>query len=151
MIKMVTLWLISFEELWFSINALFHISIISTQDLFRSPNIKYLYQRAGVNEGKYSSFFFLEYPFFRLATSILNFNPNNLNTFLIPFFKKFSLYNNQWTIAFKLLWNFIFKLEKRNVVLNKAVLHISLNDNLTFKFLHDRSENAMIQSFYLYF
>ena len=89
MIKMVTLWLISFEELWFSINALFHISIISTQDLFRSPNIKYLYQRAGVNEGKYSSFFFLEYPFFRLATSILNFNPNNLNTFLIPFLKKF--------------------------------------------------------------
>lgn len=33
--------------------------------------------------------FFFEYPFFRLATSILNFNPNNLNTFLIPFLKKF--------------------------------------------------------------
>lgn len=28
---------------------------------------------------------------------------------------------------------------------------VSLNDNLTFKFLHDRSKNVMIQSLHLYF
>lgn len=53
-------------------------------------------------------------------------------------------------IALKFLWHFILKLEKRDAVINKVVLPISLIYNLTFKFLHDKSEIVIIQSSYLY-
>lgn len=108
-----------------------------------------MYQRAGINKGKHLSFSFLLWmPFLRLGTSRLHFNSNNLNTFLILFKKTFL--HVKMAIALKLLWHFILKLGKRNAVIKKVVLPISLIYNLTFKFLHERSEIVIIQSFYLY-